>query len=235
MVGPVGLTSPYVAPPSRRRSLDGVPAPRIVSHPVVADLLRQLRDATTPNATFLRVTHQLSRLVAYEALEHTHTVATTVDTPVTPGAPARALSGTTVIVPILRAGLGMTPPVQELLPDHRLCPVGLRRNEATLLPELYHDGLPADVEGSPVIICDPMLATGGSLMVVLDLLRSRNAGDVTALCVLAAQPGVDAVLAAYPQVRIVTAAVDPRLTETGYISPGLGDAGDRLFGPPVHH
>ena len=122
---------------------------------------------------------------------------------------------------------------RQVLPVHRVCLVGLRRNEETLKADLYLDGLPKDLEGAPVVLCDPMLATGGSLVQVLDMLRSRNAGAITALCLIAAQPGVDVVRAAHPDVQIVAAALDAELTDVGYITPGLGDAGDRLFGAPV--
>ena len=202
-------------------------------HPVVADKVRQLRATTTTSSDFLRLSHEITRLVAYDALRDLPTSATTVDTPVIAGAPARELIEHVIIVPILRAGLGMSPAVQELIPNHRLCLVGLRRNEETLLPELYHDGLPADLAGARVIICDPMLATGGSIVFVLDLLARRNAGSVQVLSLIAAQPGFDHVLSAYPDVHISAAALDERLTDQGYITPGLGDAGDRLFGAPV--
>ena len=207
--------------------------PLIVDHPVVADKVRQLRDASTSNADFLRLAGEISRFVTYEAFRTIEPTVTTVDTPVVAGAPAVRIETQFIIVPILRAGLGMTPAVQEVLPVHRVCLVGLRRNEETLKADLYLDGLPKDLEGAPVVLCDPMLATGGSLVQVLDMLRSRNAGAITALCLIAAQPGVDVVRAAHPDVQIVAAALDAELTDVGYITPGLGDAGDRLFGAPV--
>ena len=159
--------------------------------------------------------------------------ATTVDTPVLKGAPAVRIEKQFVIVPILRAGLGMTPAVQEVLPRHRVCLVGLRRNEETLKPDVYLDGLPDELDGAPVVLCDPMLATGGSLVCVLDMLRARGAGEITVLCLIVAQPGIDFVEEHHPDVQIVAAALDAELTAIGYITPGLGDAGDRLFGPPV--
>jgi uracil phosphoribosyltransferase len=207
--------------------------PLIIDHPVVADKVRQLRDATTSNADFLRLAGEISRFVTYEAFRNIKPTVTTVDTPVVKDAPAVRIDTQFIIVPILRAGLGMTPAVQEVLPVHRVCLVGLRRNEETLKADLYLDGLPKDLEGAPVVLCDPMLATGGSLVQVLDMLRSRNAGTITALCLIAAQPGVTVVRAAHPDVQIVAAALDAELTEVGYITPGLGDAGDRLFGAPV--
>ncbi|MDE3082976.1 MAG: uracil phosphoribosyltransferase [Acidobacteriota bacterium] len=210
-----------------------MPTPLIVSHPLVADKVRQLRDESTSNADFLRLASEISRFVAYEAFRDAPTTATTVDTPVQKGAPATRIDTEYVIVPILRAGLGMSPAVQEVLPHTRLCLVGLRRNETTLLPDVYLDGLPESLAGAHVVICDPMLATGGSLIKVLDMLTSRGAGEVTVLCLIAARPGVEAVTRRHGSVRIVAAALDETLNDVGYIVPGLGDAGDRLFGLPV--
>jgi uracil phosphoribosyltransferase len=205
----------------------------VVEHPIVADKVRQLRDVRTSNADFLRLAGEISRFVAYEAFRGTSVTETTVDTPVMKGAPAQRIDTEYLIVPILRAGLGMSPAIQEVLPLHRVCLVGLRRNEETLQPDVYLDGLPETLEGVHVVICDPMLATGGSLDCVLEMLRSRGAGEITVLCLIAAQPGVDFVVARHPNVTIVCAALDAELNDVGYITPGLGDAGDRLFGPPA--
>jgi uracil phosphoribosyltransferase len=210
-----------------------VTSPLVVQHPIVADKMRQLRDETTTNADFLRLAGEISRFVAYEAFRTTPVVVTTVSTPVMKDAPAVRVETEYVIVPILRAGLGMSPAVQEVLPHHRVCLVGLRRNETTLLPDVYLDGLPESLTGAHVVICDPMLATGGSLVRVLDMLTERGASDVTVLCLIAARPGIEHVASRYPEVTIVAAALDDTLNEVGYIVPGLGDAGDRLFGPPV--
>jgi uracil phosphoribosyltransferase len=200
---------------------------------VVADKVRQLRDVRTSNADFLRLAGEISRFVAYEAFRDSPVEMTTVDTPVMTGAPALRISSEYLIVPILRAGLGMSPAVQEVLPLHRVCLVGLRRNEVTLMPDVYLDGLPESLAGVHVVICDPMLATGGSLDCVLEMLRLRGAGEITVLCLIASQPGVDFVLSRHPEIRIVAAALDAELNDVGYITPGLGDAGDRLFGPPA--
>ncbi|MFI5035184.1 MAG: uracil phosphoribosyltransferase [Acidimicrobiales bacterium] len=208
-------------------------APLVVTHPIVADKVRQLRDVTTSNADFLRLAREISRFVAYEAFRSTPVVATTVDTPVMKNAPAVRVDTEYVIVPVLRAGLGMSPSVQEVLPHHRVCLVGLRRDESTLQPSVYLDGLPDRLEGAHVVVCDPMLATGGSLDCVLTMLEDRGAADLTVLCLIVARPGVDLVTARHPGVRIVAAALDEELNDVGYITPGLGDAGDRLFGPPV--
>lgn len=205
----------------------------VVEHPIVADKVRQLRDVRTSNADFLRLAGEISRFVAYEAFRDTPVAVTSVDTPVMNDAPALRVDAEYVIVPILRAGLGMSPAVQEVLPLHRVCLVGLRRNEVTLKPDVYLDGLPDSLAGVHVVICDPMLATGGSLDCVLEMLRARGAGETTVLCLIAAKPGVDFVLSRHPDIKIVAAALDERLNDVGYIVPGLGDAGDRLFGPPV--
>ncbi len=210
-----------------------MPEPLIVTHPLVADKVRQLRDSATSNADFLRLAGEISRFVAYEAFRDAPSTATTVDTPVQSGAPASRIDTEYVIVPILRAGLGMSPTVQEVLPHTRLCLVGLRRNEETLQPDVYLDGLPDSLAGAHVVVCDPMLATGGSLIKVLGMLAGRGAASVTVLCLIAAEPGVAAVRERFGDVRIVAAALDERLNDVGYIVPGLGDAGDRLFGPPV--
>ena len=171
--------------------------------------------------------------MTYEAFRDAPATATTVDTPVVQGAAALRIDTEYLIVPILRAGLGMSPAVQEVLPHHRVCLVGLRRNEVTLKPDVYLDGLPESLEGVHVVLCDPMLATGGSLDCVIAMLRERGAGEITVLCLIAAQPGVDFVLTRHPDVTIVAAALDAELNDVGYITPGLGDAGDRLFGPPA--
>jgi uracil phosphoribosyltransferase len=204
----------------------------VIEHPIVADQVRELRDRHTSNSEFLRVTGEITRFLAYEAFRDEPTTQVRVDTPVTAGAPARRVDREHVVVPILRAGLGMSPAVQAVLPRTRLCLVGLRRDESTLRAEVYLDGLPGSLAGASVVVCDPMLATGGSIVTVLDMLKERGAGDVTVLCLIASAPGVARVRERHDGVRVVTAALDAELTDAGYISPGLGDAGDRLFGPP---
>ncbi len=204
-----------------------------VSHPIVADKIRLIRSQETVQADFVRLVGEVTRFVTYEAFRDAATESVLIDTPVVSGVSAVRVATSYLIVPILRAGLGMSPAVQEVLPQHRVCVVGLRRNEVTLQPDVYYDGLPADVSQESIVICDPMLATGGSLCCVLDMLTQRGAREITVLSVLAAQPGIDRVHARFPDVRIFCAALDPILNEAGYIVPGLGDAGDRLFGDPV--
>jgi len=204
----------------------------ILDHPLVHHRLRYLRDERTENPEFLRLAGELSRFVAYEAFRHAPLTDTTVDTPVERGVRARVVEEEYLVVPILRAGLGMVPAVQEVVPHSRVCLVGLRRDESTLEPEVYLDGLPDRIDGAHVVVCDPMLATGGSLVQVAGMLVARGAADITALCLIASVPGVKRFCAASPTARVVAAALDETLNDVGYIVPGLGDAGDRLFGPP---
>ncbi len=208
---------------------------KVLNHPIVSDKVRQLRSVATSNADFLRLANEITRFVGYEAFRDLPVTSTVVSTPVVPNAPALALDEEYLVVPILRAGLGMTPAIEELLPVHRLCLMGLRRNEETLQPEIYHDGLPKDLKGVPMVIVDPMLATGGSISAVVELARSRGVGPIKILCLIAAQPGVDALFAKHQGLEVYAAALDAELNEVGYITPGLGDAGDRLFGAPVRN
>jgi uracil phosphoribosyltransferase len=135
------------------------------------------------------------------------------------------------VVPILRAGLGLLDAVHTIVPGAAVALVGLRRDETTLLPERYCDTVPDDLAGRPAWVLDPMLATGGSLADTCDILADRGAGPVTALCVIAAPEGLARMAGAYPDVAVICGAVDDRLDHRGFITPGLGDAGDRLFGP----
>jgi uracil phosphoribosyltransferase len=204
----------------------------VVDHPLVADRLMLLRDRRTDNAAFRRLTAEVSGLVAYEALRDLETEPTTVPTPVADRAPGRRIAETPLLVPVLRAGLGMAPAIAAMFPVE-VAQVGLRRDEATLRPSLYLDALPASLEGRRVVVCDPMLATGGTLVQVCDLVVARGAGAVVVLCLLASLPGLRRFRAAHAGVPVACAAVDTNLDDRGYIVPGLGDAGDRLFGPPA--
>lgn len=203
---------------------------RVLDHPIVQHLLGSLRDRRAEPPAFVRVMHELSRFVAYEALRDAPLCDQRIDTPMAGSVAARSLAGEYLVVPVLRAGLGMVPALQEVLPNCRVAFIGVRRDERTLLPEVYLDGLPDRVGDLGVVVCDPMLATGGSLIEVVDLLVARGASAITVLCLIAARPGVERFCASHPQARIVTAALDEVLNDEGYIVPGLGDAGDRLFG-----
>ncbi|MGH8982219.1 MAG: uracil phosphoribosyltransferase [Acidimicrobiales bacterium] len=206
---------------------------QVIDHPVVQHRLVTLRDEATTRAAFRLVVHELSTLIAYEAFGDLVTEEVSIRTPVSPEAPGRRVSETVLVVPVLRAGLGMVPAVQDLLPYSEVAYVGLRRDEETLRSDVYLDRIPRDLRGRHVVVCDPMLATGGSLVQVCDLVAGRGAARVQVLCLLASVPGAARFAAAHPGVTLTCAAVDPSLDERGYILPGLGDAGDRLFGPPA--
>lgn len=204
----------------------------VVEHPAVAHRMGQLRDGATAGAAFVRLVHEVTTFVAYEALRDLRTDAVEVQTPVGL-ADARQVSETVLVVPVLRAGLGMVPAVQALLPATEVAGVGLRRNESTLEAEVYLDQLPAGLAGRRVLVCDPMLATGGSLATVCTMVRQRGATHVQAVCLVASVPGLERFQREAPEVPVACAAVDDLLDDRGYIVPGLGDAGDRLFGPPA--
>lgn len=204
----------------------------LVEHPVVADRLTHLRDETTPPTSFRKALSELSALIAYEALRDLESGTTTIDTPVLRGVTATQVTESVLLVPILRAGLGMVPSIQDLLPHSDVAHIGLRRNEETLEPEVYLNRLPADLSGRRVIICDPMLATGGSLTEACSLVKAHGAQRLMAICLIASEPGLHRFHASHDDVLVACGALDPELNERGYIVPGLGDAGDRLFGPP---
>jgi len=205
----------------------------VVDHPIVAHRLSVLRAVETDNATFGTIMGELSAFVAYEALRDLRTAEHRIDTPMATDVACQRVSEMVLLVPILRAGLGMIPAIQEVLPLTEVAHVGLRRDEETLLPTVYLERLPRDLSGRRVIICDPMLATGGSLVRVCDLVKERGATEVHALCLIASQAGLDLFCNHHPTVKVACVAVDQDLNEHGFIVPGLGDAGDRLFGPPA--
>jgi uracil phosphoribosyltransferase len=205
----------------------------VVDHPLVADALARIRDKATPNALFRQNLERIGTLLIARATEELPTVTTTVETPLTE-APARRLAVQPVVVPILRAGLGFVHAAQELLPDADVGFVGITRDETTFAPKPYVNKLPESLSGRPVIVVDPMLATGGSLVHTIELLRERDAPEpIVVVCALCAPEGIERVREAGVAVHIVTAAVDDHLNEHAFIVPGLGDAGDRQFGPPA--
>lgn len=201
----------------------------IVDHPLAAVLLSRLRDAATGRAEFAAAVDGLGAMLVYEATRSVPTEAVTVRTPLAEAACAR-LAAEPLLVPVLRAGLGLLAPAQRLLPDSATGFVGVSRDEATFAPRSYLTSLPDDLEGRPVLVLDPMLATGGSLAHAVDLLASRRPGPITAVCILAAPAGVARLGALGVVAELVVAAVDERLDDWAFIVPGLGDAGDRLFG-----
>lgn len=213
----------------RRLGHAGVVPITVVDHPVVAERLTCLRDRTTKRAEFRRNLHELSRFLLYEALRDQAAVAVDIDTPMGP-AHGVQIADPPIIVPILRAGLGMLDAALELLPNARVAFVGARRNEQTLLPDAYLNTIPDDLGGRRALVIDPMLATGGSLAHTCALLEQANVGHITVVCVLAAPEGVAATEALGRDLTIFTAAVDRGLNDVAFIVPGLGDAGDRQFG-----
>ncbi|MEJ5945454.1 uracil phosphoribosyltransferase [Pseudokineococcus basanitobsidens] len=205
----------------------------IADHPLVAHKLTVLRDEGTDSPTFRRLADELVTLLAYEATRDVRTTDVAIRTPVAATTGTRLSSPKPLVVPILRAGLGMLDGMTRLLPTAEVGFLGLVRDEATLQATTYADRLPDDLSGRQCYVLDPMLATGGTLATAIRYLFDRGADDVTALCLLAAPEGVEALRDAVgddDRVQVVTAAVDERLDERGYIVPGLGDAGDRLYG-----
>ncbi|MEL4154169.1 uracil phosphoribosyltransferase [Corynebacterium bovis] len=203
----------------------------VVDHPLAAARLTIMRDARTGNSGFRAALADLGAMLVYEASRDLVTESFPVETPVTT-AEGHRLRTPPIIVPVIRAGLGMVDPALSMIPDAQVGFIGLARDEETHEPVPYLEALPEDLSGQPVMLVDPMLATGGSLLHALRLLADRGADDIICVCMISAQPGVDAVLrSGLPVRRLVTAAIDPELNDDAYIVPGLGDAGDRLYGP----
>jgi uracil phosphoribosyltransferase len=201
----------------------------VVQHPVLAERLVTLRDRATLHGAFRRALHEASAILAIEATRDLPVVDGEVRTPLET-APARRLAGEVALVPVLRAGLGMVDGFLRLLPDARVGHLGMQRDEEALTPVGYYERLPPGMAEAQVIVLDPMLATGGSAVHALDRLAAAGARSVRLVCLVAAPEGLSAVEAEHPGVPVWTAAVDRQLDGHGYIRPGLGDAGDRVFG-----
>jgi uracil phosphoribosyltransferase len=201
----------------------------IVQHPLVHDTLMSLRDTRTSPSEFRRLATRISLLLATEATRDIPTVETAVETPLGQ-APARRVTGDVVVVPVLRAGLGMLDAVLTLLPGARVGHLGLQRDELTAIASQYYSRLPQRLDDSYVLMIDPMLATGGSARAGLDVLHAAGARNIRIICIVAAPEGVEVVAERYPHVAIYTPVVDERLNAHKFIVPGLGDFGDRLYG-----
>jgi uracil phosphoribosyltransferase len=207
----------------------------VADHPLIAHKLTALRDSSTDTPTFRRLAYELTTLLGYEATRNLRVEPVEVITPIATADGVRLARPGALLVPILRAGIGMLDGLAGLLPQADIGFVGLVRDEETLVASSYATRLPADLTGRDTFILDPMLATGGSMETAVKMVLDRNAASVTAVCLVAAPEGLSRLATEFPEdigvpVRVVTGSVDPQLNDKGYIVPGLGDAGDRLFG-----
>jgi uracil phosphoribosyltransferase len=201
-----------------------------IDHPLLRHKLGYLRDATTGSKLFAELAAEVAGLLAYEACRDLELAPTTVDTWIGPLEVDRLGRRQITVAPVLRAGLGMLHGVLDVLPNVSTSFIGLRRDEETLEPEAYYENLAPSVPGSTVLLLDPMLATGGTAVAALDLLLRAEPRAVKALFLVAAPEGIEVVTSAHPECDLYVAAMDERLNDNGFILPGLGDAGDRVFG-----
>src|SRR5882724_3401000 len=201
----------------------------VFDHPLIQHKLTYLRDKTVSYRPFRALLYQIAGLMVFEVTRTVPTEEVFVETPMerTTG---RKLKGSITVVPVLRSGLGMAEGILEMMPEARVGHLGLARNEETLQPALYLKKLPKDLDAGPVFLVDPMLATGGSASAAVAILRKAGAKDLRMICLVASPEGIARMRAEDPDMPIYTAAVDRQLNERGYILPGLGDAGDRMYG-----
>ena len=206
----------------------------VANHPLIAHKLTVLRDKKTDSPTFRHLVEELVTLLAYEATRDMKTVEVLIETPVCPTSGLRMTKPAPVVVPILRAGLGMLEGMTRLIPTAEVGFLGMVRDEKTLKASTYANRLPDDLTGRQCFVLDPMLATGGTLVSAINYLLDKGATDVTAICLLAAPEGLATLENAFNKsqvpITVLTGALDEKLNEHGYIVPGLGDAGDRLYG-----
>lgn len=204
-----------------------------VDHPCVQHKLAIIRDVDTGHKRFRELATEITKFLCYEALKNIKTRKVEVQTPMAM-ASCRKIDTDLVVVPILRAGVGMLEGILELVPTARVGFVGLYRDEQTKKPVSYYDRFPPQTKGGTCILIDPMLATGGSTIAAIDLLKEAGAEKIVVICIVTCNEGLEVVEKAHPDVPIYTAAIDDYLNENKYIVPGLGDAGDRLFGTSHH-
>ena len=206
----------------------------IADHPLITHKLTVLRDERTDSPTFRRLTEEIVTLLAYEATREVKVENVSVKTPVAMAQGLHLAKPKPVVVPILRAGLGMLEGMSRLIPTAEIGFLGMVRDEKTLQAPTYANRLPEDLTGRQCYILDPMLATGGTLVAAIEFLLAKGATDITAICILAAPEGIAVLEKAFANskvaIKLVTGALDEKLNEHGYIVPGLGDAGDRLYG-----
>ncbi len=205
----------------------------LIEHPLVQHKLALIRDVGTGHKRFRELAKEITQFICYEALKNIRTKEVVVETPVAP-ATCRVIDTDLVVIPILRAGVGMLDGILDLAPTARVGFVGLYRDEKTKQPVTYYERFPPQIRGGTCIVIDPMLATGGSTVAALDLLKEQGAGNIVVICIVTCPEGIGLVEAAHPDVPIYAAAIDDKLNENKYIVPGLGDAGDRLFGTSHH-
>lgn len=201
----------------------------LIDHPCVQHKLAIIRDTETGHKRFRELATEITKFVCYEALKNIKTKEVTVQTPVA-SATCRKIDTDIVVIPILRAGVGMLEGILELVPTARVGFVGLYRDEQTKLPITYYESFPREIEGGTCILIDPMVATGGSTVAAIDILKENGADNIVVVCIVTCPEGIKLVEDAHPGVRIYAAAIDEKLNAKKYIVPGLGDAGDRLFG-----
>ena len=206
----------------------------VADHPLITHKLTVLRDERTPSPVFRQLTEELLTLLAYEATRNVRVEEIEIQTPVTTTTGVRISEPRPLVVPILRAGLGMLDGMVTLVPTAEVGFLGMKRNEETFAPETYAERLPENLSGRQCFVLDPMLATGHTLVMAIDYLVGLGARDITAVCLLGAPEGIEHVQQhlsdVEPPVTLVLGAIDEKLNEQGYIVPGLGDAGDRLYG-----
>jgi len=202
----------------------------VVDHPLIQHKLSLMRDKTTPSAVFRQLLREISLLLGYEVLRDLPVELRPIETPVGPTDAPFIKGKKLVFVPILRAGVGLLDGLLDLVPSARVGHIGLYRNPQTLQPVEYYCKLPEDIAERLVVLVDPMLATGNSVAAAIGRLKLRGVKDIKLVCLLAAPEGIAALTAAHPDVRVYTAAIDSHLNDHGYIVPGLGDAGDRMYG-----
>jgi uracil phosphoribosyltransferase len=201
----------------------------VFDHPLIQHKLSWLRDRTTSHRPFRALMYQIAGLMVYEATRTIPTQPVEIQTPMEKTG-GRRLAAKITVVPVLRAGLGMAEGILDMMPEARVGHVGMARDEHTLRPVVYLKRLPRDLDAGPVILVDPMLATGGSAVEAIRILKAAGARDLRLLCLVASPEGIRQIHAEWPELSIYAAAIDRQLDDRGYILPGLGDAGDRLYG-----
>lgn len=201
----------------------------VMSHPLITHKLSIMRDKNTTVKDFRECAHEVALLIGYEATKDLKLEDYEIETPITKTIGKR-IEKQVAVVPILRAGLGMVDAIMNLIPAAKIGHIGLYRNEETLEPVEYYCKLPTDIEQRQVLVVDPMLATGGSAVAAINFIKKRGAKNIKFVCIIAAPEGIEILRKAHPDVEIFCGALDEKLNDKGYIVPGLGDAGDRLFG-----